>query len=184
MADNDRSLSYQKLSVLELLKAHCESQKDAIKILESKAQHNFTIINIVAAIVAALNLELGATEQIQKTIIERPLLTLIFIGYVLVVYFSIRALVLRKQASEPMDVSLTNAREWSTCDLEHHYDILVESYVNIYSHNEKIVELKGRRVQWAHTFIALVIVLIGLEALGLWPHIESALEPITSLLPR
>ncbi len=59
MTENNTYLSYQKLSVLELLKAHTQSQKDAIKTLETKAQHNFTVINIIAAIVAALNLELG-----------------------------------------------------------------------------------------------------------------------------
>ncbi len=180
MTEKNTDLSYQKLSVLELLKAHIQSQKDAIKTLENKAQHNFTIINIIAAIVASLNLELGETDKIQQIINERPLLILIFIGYVVVVYLSIRALVLRKQGTVPMTVSLKTAQDWSSCDLEHHYDILTKSYVQIYEHNEGIVELKGRRVQWSHTLIAIIIGLIVLEATGLWPQITNLVANATT----
>ncbi len=184
MTEQDTKLSYQQLNVIELLKAHVQSQKDAIKTLENKAQHNFTIINIIAAIVAALNLELGETDKIQQIINERPLLILIFIGYVVVVYLSIRALVLRKQATEPMSVSLKNAQDWSYCALEHHFDILMKSYCKIHEHNEKIVELKGSRVQRAHTLIAIIIGLIVLEASGLWPVLASTAESIINQLPR
>lgn len=48
--------------VTEILQARVQSQKDAIKTLESKAMHNFTIVNIIAGIVAALNLPFGAGE--------------------------------------------------------------------------------------------------------------------------
>ncbi len=75
-----------------------------------------------------------------------------------------------------MTVALKNAQDWSSCDLEHHYDILTKSYVQIYEHNEEIVELKGRRVQWAHTLIAIIIGLIVLEATGLWPQIANLVE--------
>ena len=47
MAGQNSELSYQQLSVVDILKAHTQSQKDAINTLESKAQHNFTIINII-----------------------------------------------------------------------------------------------------------------------------------------
>ena len=65
MVEQDTKLSYQQLSVIELLKAHVQSQKEAINALENKAQQNFTIINIIAAIVVALKLELGETDRIQ-----------------------------------------------------------------------------------------------------------------------
>lgn len=184
MADQDSQLTYQNLSVLELLKAHIQSQKDAIKTLENKAQHNFTIINIIAAIVAALNLELGETAVVQRILVERPLLTLSLAGYAAIVFLSIRALVLRRQGTVPMTVSLENAKEWSTCELEHHYDILMKSYVQIYEHNEKIVAQKGSKVRWAHVLIAVVIVLIGVEALGLWPEIVNAIEAAVNLFSR
>ncbi|MCY4062989.1 MAG: hypothetical protein OXG53_11525 [Chloroflexi bacterium] len=184
MTDPNAKLSYQQLSVLDLPKAHVQSQRDAIKTLESKAQHNFTIINIIVAIVAALNLELGAADEIQQIINERPLLVLVFVGYMVVVYLSIRTLVLRTQATEPMEVSLENAQEWSRCGLEHHYDILMKSYVQIHEHNHTIVELKGRRVQWAHRLIAATVALVILEASGLWPQIASLAENVLSLLRR
>ncbi len=184
MVGQDAKLSYQQLSVIDLLKAHIQSQKDAITTLETKAQHNFTIINIIAAIVAALNLELGEADKIQQIINERPLLILISFGYVVVVYLSIRALVLRKQGTEPMAVSLKNAQDWSNCDLEHHYDILTKSYVQIYEHNEGIVELKGRRVQWSHTLIAIIIGLIVMEATGMWPHIVYLVDNAINQLLR
>ena len=73
MAEQDTSLSFQQLSVIDLLKSHIQSQKDAIKTLENKAQHNFDIINIIAAIVAALNLDLGDTYNVRQILSERAL---------------------------------------------------------------------------------------------------------------
>ncbi len=144
MTEQDTKLSYQQLSVIELLKAHLQSQKDAIAILENKAQQNFTIINIIAAIVAALNLELEEAEKIRQVINESPLFALILFGYATIVILSIWAVMLRQQASQPMKVSLENAQDWSNCDLAHHFDILTRSYVEIHKHNEKIVRQKGR----------------------------------------
>ena len=46
------SLTYQEQSVLQLLRDHLQSQRDAIRSLETKANYNFTIVNIVAGIVA------------------------------------------------------------------------------------------------------------------------------------
>ena len=64
MTEHHNDLSFQQLSVLELLKAHIQSQKDAIATLEaSKAQQNFTTINIIAAIVAALNIDSSTDRQ-------------------------------------------------------------------------------------------------------------------------
>ena len=85
MTLTEEDLNSQQLRVLDLLKAHIQSQTDAIATLESKAQNNFTIINIIVAIVAALNLELGTADNFHQIISERPLLLLIFVGYALVV---------------------------------------------------------------------------------------------------
>ncbi len=184
MNEQDTRLTYQQESVTNLLRSHVQSQKDAIQTLENKAQHNFTIINIIAALVAALNLKLGETSEMQQIINNRPLLILIFIGYAVVVFLSLRALVLRTQATEPMTVTLKNAQDWSNCELEHHYDILMKSYLQIYDHNEKIVTLKGRRVQWAHNLIAIIIGLIVLEASGLLLLLPSWIETIFNQLQR
>ncbi len=55
MVDEAIALHNQE-KVIQLLQAHVQSQKSAIKTLESKAMHNLTIVNIIAGIVAALNL--------------------------------------------------------------------------------------------------------------------------------
>lgn len=167
MTDLNTKLSYQQLSVIELLKAHVQTQKEAINALENKAQQNFTIINIIAAIVAALNLELGETDQIQQIVNERPLFALILFVYAAVVVLSIWAVMLRQQATQPMKVSLENVQDWSNCDLAHHFDTLTKSYVIIHAHNETIVRQKGRLVQWAHILIVIVIGLIFWEVSGL-----------------
>lgn len=116
MTLTEEDLNSQQLRVLDLLKAHIQSQTDAIATLESKAQNNFTIINIIVAIVAALNLELGTADNFHQIISERPLLLLIFVGYALVVVLSLRALVIRKQATVPMTVSVKHAKDWSECE--------------------------------------------------------------------
>ena len=175
MASISESLTYQQSSVVTLLRDHVQSQRDAIEVLERKAQHNFAIINIVTAFVAALNFDLGNADQLQRMFAERPLLIAILIGYAIVVFLSMRALVLRTQAAAPMEVSLNTARRWAVADLNNHYDILLQSYVNIYDHNQAIVLKKGQSVQWAHRFIAAVIVLVLVEASGLWMPISASL---------
>ena len=169
MADKEGNLSFQQLSVIDLLKSHIQSQRDAIASLENKAQHNFTIINIIVAIVAALNLDLGAADNLHQIVSERPVLILIFVGYAFVVVLSLGALVIRKQATVPMKVSTKHVLDWSACEMEHHFDILTRSYVDIYKHNDRIVKIKGRSIQWAYTSMGTVIALIFVEALGMLP---------------
>ena len=168
MVEQNKALTYQQQSVLELLKAHVKFQDDAIKTLENKAQQNFIIINIIAAIVATLNLGLEETNLIQQITNEQLFLVIalvIFVFYVLIALLSIHTLTVRKHATHPMNPSSKNIREWSNSELEHHYDILVKSYLNIYYHNEEIVDSKGIMIKLAHRLIAIVIVLISLEAL-------------------
>ena len=169
MTRTKEDLTIQEQSVLDLLKSHIESQRDAIATLENKAQNNFTIINIIVAIVAALNLELGAAESLHQIISERPLLLVIFVGYACVVVLSLSALAIRKQATVPMNVSVKHAKDWSESELEHHLDILMRSYVAIYKYNERIVLFKGRSIKWAYTAIGVVIAATFVEAMGMLP---------------
>ncbi len=182
MANPDENLSYQQLSVLDLLKSHTQFQRDAIATLEGKAQNNFTIINIIVAIVAALNIEVGAAESFHQIVSERPLILLIFVGYVIVVVLSLHALAIRQQASVPMEVSLRHAQDWSRTDLDHHVDILVKSYVEIYKYNYRIVKFKGRSIKWAYTTIGAVIALIFVEALGMLPVLTNWFLHLVSTL--
>lgn len=182
MALTVEELNSQQIRVLDLLKAHIQSQTDAIATLESKAQNNFTIINIIVAIVAALNLELGAAKSLHHIISERPLLLAIFAGYALVVVLSLRALVIRKQATAPMTVSVKHAKDWSECEPGHQFDILIRSYVDIYRHNGRIVKLKGRSIQWAYTAIGAVIAVIFVEALGMLPILVELFLGVLNVL--
>ena len=182
MTRTEEDLTIQQQSVLDLLKSHIESQRDAITTLENKAQNNFIIINIIVAIVAALNLDLGSTDSLQEIVSKRPLLPLIFIGYAFVVILSLRALVIRKEATVPMTVSVKHAKDWSECELEHHFDILMRSYVDIYKHNDRIVLPKGRSIQWAYTAIGAVIAMIFVEALGMLPLLIGILLRLLSIL--
>ena len=185
MSEQKTQLTCQQQGVIELLKAHVQSQKDAIQAIENKAQHNFTIINIIAAFVAALNLRLGETNEIQQIINNRPLLILIFIGYIVIALLSLKALWLRTQSTEPMKVTLKNAQDWSSCELEQYYHILVRSYQDIYDDNGKIVDSKVFMVKWAHRLLAIVIVLIFLEAsAGLLLLLPSWVENIFNQLSR
>lgn len=168
MSEQKTQLTYQQRSVIELLKAHVQSQNDAIKTLENKARHNFIIINIIIAIVATFNFGLGETNSMRQIINERPPLFFIFLASAFIALLSIRTIAVRKHATHPMDPSYKNAKEWSNSDLEHHYDILVRSYLNIYDHNKEIVDSKGIMVKLAHRLLAIVVVLICLEAAGLF----------------
>ena len=167
MANANDSLSYQQLTVLELLKSHIRAQKDAIATLENKAQQNFTVINIIIGIVAGLNLNGGASDTLPNIVSGRPMLIAVFLGYVAVVVLSLGALAISRQATAPMKVSVKNTVEWSETDVKHLFDILTRSYVGIYRHNERIVKLKGRSVKWSYTIFVIVIAAIFVEALGL-----------------
>lgn len=182
MTSIHEDLSFQQQSVLDLFNSHIQSQRDAIATLESKAQNNFTIINIIVAIVAALNLELGAAESLHQIISERPLLLVIFIGYACVVVLSLSALAIRKQATVPMKVSVKHAKDWSECELEHHLDILMQSYVEVYKYNERIVLFKGRSIKWAYTAIGVVIAATFVEALGMLPILIDLLLRLLALV--
>lgn len=180
MASPDENLSFQQLRVLDLLKSHIQSQRDAIDTLENKAQRNFTIINIITGIVAALNL--GSMDTLPNIVSERPMLILIFCGYVLVVVLSLGALVIRRQASVPMRVSRKNAIQWSETDVNHLFDILTRSYVGIYRHNERILKLKGRSVQWSYTTIFAVVAAVFVEVLGLTSFAVELVQVFVSAL--
>lgn len=184
MSEQNTQLTYQRQSVIELLKTHIQSQNDAIKTLENKAQQNFIIINIIIAIVATFNLGLGETNSMRQIINERPPLFFIFLASAFIALLSIRTIAVRKHATHPMDPSYKNAKEWSNSDLEHHYDILVRSYLNIYDHNKEIVDSKGIMVKLAHRLLAVVIVLICLEASGFLTLLPGWIETIFNQFPR
>ena len=84
-------LTFQEESVLDLLKSHVQSQKNAIEALQRKAQYNFTIVNIIAAIVAGLNFDYQWSA-------ERPggaVLGVVIVLAMLALYFVIALLSIR-----------------------------------------------------------------------------------------
>ncbi len=162
--------------VTEILQAHVQSQKEAIKTLESKVMHNLTIVNIIAGIVAALNLPFSAGEvRLQQIIGNQPLVYLIatVISIVsvalcaLVAMLSIRILWVRRLRTHPMNPSEQNAKDWSACDPEYFGELMQQSYLLIYNNNACIVDEKGSMVTWSHKAIVAIIVLILLGSVAL-----------------
>lgn len=161
--------------VIQLLKAHVKSQKDAIKTLESKAMHNLTIVNIIAGIVAAFNLPFSAGEaRLQQIIGEQPVVYFVATGLsvaiivlcALVAYLSIGTLWVRRQRTHPMEPTEENALDWSACEPEYFLELLQKSYLQIYTRNARIVDEKGSRVIWSHRLIVAIIVVIFLGSSG------------------
>ena len=162
--------------VINILQAHVQSQKEAIKTLENKAMHNFTIVNIIAGIVAALNLPFSAGEaRLQQVVGNQPLVYCIAtaISVVLVVLcalvaiLSIRTLWVRRLRTHPMNPSEQNANDWSTCDPEYFPELMQKSYFLIYRNNACIVDEKGSMVTWSHKVIVAIIILILLGSVVL-----------------
>ncbi len=162
-------------SVIELLQAHVKSQKDAIRTLESKAMHNLTIVNIIAGIVAALNLPFGAGEvRLRQIFREEPAIYAVAVLFsvvllflcALVAYLSIRTLWVRRQRTHPMEPTEQNAKDWSACEPEYFLELLQTSYLQIYTRNARIVDDKGSMVVWSHRLIVTIIVVIFLGSIG------------------
>ena len=173
MSERKSSLNDQEFGVQQLLRAHTESQREAISALENKAQQNFTIINIIAAIVVALNLGPGGSASIQDLLAGRPLFILILVLYALVAILSIRTLRVSKRATHPMTPNEANAKAWAECDAQSFHKLVVESELLIYGHNKVIVDDKGDMVKWAHRLIIVIIGLIFADALGIVPWLSD-----------
>ena len=163
--------------VINILQAHVQSQKEAIKTLENKAMHNLTIVNIIAGIVAALNLPFSAGEvRLQQIIGNQPLVffiaTAISILLValcaLVAILSIRTLWVRRLRTHPMNPSEQNAKDWTACDPEYFSELMQNSYLLIYRNNACIVDEKGSMVTWSHKAIVAIIffIFLGTVVLG------------------
>ena len=124
MVDEAIALHNQE-KVIQLLQAHVQSQKSgSIKTLESKAMHNLTIVNIIAGIVAALNLPFSAGEvRLRQIIGNHPLVYFIATATsvvlvalcALVAILSIRTLWVRRLRTHPMQPSEQNAGHGLVC---------------------------------------------------------------------
>lgn len=165
-------------SVTQLLKDHVQSQKDAIKVLERKAMHNLTIVNIIAGIVAALNLPFVTGEARLQQIAGYQTLgyfisiaaSIVLVALcALVAALSIRTLWVRRLRTHPMQPTEQNALDWSACETVYFREILQKSYLQIYQYNGKIVDDKGSMVNWSHKVIVLIILIIlfGSAVLGI-----------------
>ena len=156
-------LEYQEQSVLDLLKAHVQSQEDEIYALQKKAQYNFTVSNILAAILAGFNIESvstadpNAVEQLRLN-----LLGLMGIFYVCIAALSTHVILVRPRLTRPMDPSAKNVEEWSTCSLVHHKKILADSYLLVYQDLEEMNSNLAGAVKVAQSLILFAIVVFML----------------------
>ena len=143
--------------VAGLLKLHMDSAENAIVTLERKAQSNFLVMNIIAGIGAALNVEFGDVTQ------NVPLITilsiLIGLSYFAVAWLSILVLKPRRQATWPMPPKWDMIQKWLKRDTRKYLRYLVAEYERNYSMNSKVVEKKSEWVLISHL---LLIVMMGL----------------------
>lgn len=162
--------------VLELLKAHVESQKDAIKHLEQKALHNLVAVNIIAGIVAAFNLPFIAGDVVLRRVLENQrevyavvlILSSVFVAVcAMVALLSVRVLRVRTQSTHPMDPTEDNIRDWTLTDTPYFQELIRASYLQIYQNNAHIVDGKGDMVRWSHRLMTVLILLILACIIGL-----------------
>lgn len=177
MEAQSKVLTFQERSVLDLLKAHVQSKKDAIDALQKKAQYNFTTINILGAVVAGFNIDDVATADLQAVSNLRVfLILLIGILYCLVAVLSIRALRVKKRRSFPMKPSKEIMEEWTRCTVDHHKKVLRESYLIIYEDLGKIEDGIANKVECGHTCIVVAIVLFIVQALISLPPVGTVIN--------
>ena len=176
MGTQDATLTFNEESVLELLKAHVQRQYASADVLQRKAQFNFTTVNVLAAIVAGFSIEIGGASASTVAAATRVIIIVIMgIIYCWVAYLSLKALGVRNYASLPMDPTKSTIEEWTKCTPNHHKEILIESYRNIYESNQKIATAIGRRVSCSHRLILVGIVLFIVQAL-------VAVEPVGKVM--
>lgn len=175
MIDKSPTFNIQQ-RVDELLQAHVQSQKDAIKSLEQKALHNLIIVNIVAGIIAAFNFPLLADNSRVQLMVgsQREVFGIVFIATLafvgvcaLVAIMSVRVLWVRDLYTHPMEPSRRNISRWSRANQDYFPTLLRDSYLTIYNNNAQILYDKGNMVRWSHRLIALMIISILAASVGL-----------------
>ena len=172
-SDMVTELTFQQSNVIELLKSHLLSQQEALKTLESKARHNFTIINIIAAIIVGFNFGLSGTNDLRLMVGERPLLLLSVVMYVVIAILSLRILYVKEHATYPMNPSRSNIEAWSNCSLSDHYEVLSQSYLLVYESNAKIVDSKGVLLKTSHRLLTASILVLVLDSAQVFPSIAA-----------
>lgn len=168
----------------ELLQAHVQSQKDAIKALEQKALHNLIIINIIAGIIAAFNFPfLTDSARVQQMVgSQRDALAFVYVATVafssvcaLVVIMSVRVLWVRDLHTHPMEPSRRNISRWSNANDEYFPVLIRDSYLTIYNNNARILYDKGNMVRWSHRLIASIILSVLVASIVLGIHFFASL---------
>ena len=163
-------LTYRQQYVVQLLGANIQFQNDASRILDAKAQLNFSIANIVLGIITAFNLGVGHIEHLREYINERPALTVVVVGiYAFTIFCSIWALKPRLQAGFPLEPNAEDIKSWTECKTPDFYDVLTKSYEAIYRKNETANRCKGQLVQLSHVLIALEIAVVFGAGARLFP---------------
>ena len=158
--------THQQQTVIQLLQSNVSWLDEANSTLEKKAQLNFNVTNIVAAILSSLNLAQTDSNFISVATRHHGLLVLLFFGYLVVILLSIFALSPSDYLAFPLDPEEDTIKQWSELDRQTFYETLTESWALIYKNNKKINENKGNMVFWSQIFLVLDIVIILLIAIG------------------
>ena len=158
--------TFQQQTVIQLLQSNVIWLDEATNALEKKAQLNFNVTNIIAAIFSSLNLAQTESNFIAVSTRHYGLLILVFLVYLVVMILSISALSPSNYMAYPLDPDEKIVKQWSQLDREKFYEKLTESWVLIYKNNKKINENKGSLVLWSQIFLVVDIVMVLLIGIG------------------
>lgn len=174
-------VTLQEESVLNLLQEHVRSKKDSIARLQKKAQYNFTTINILAAVVAGLNIDIAdATQLVEIANIRALVIFLMALIYLAVAGLSVWALWVKDRRSVPMEPTEETVEQWVTCTIEDHNKVLRESYLLVYRDIDKLGEGIALKVMWGHRLIILGILLFLVQSIIALPPFASLLSQLIS----
>ncbi|MCY4071454.1 MAG: hypothetical protein OXG60_09145 [Chloroflexi bacterium] len=157
---NSIGSTLQKQAVIQLLHSNVCWLDEATNSLEKKAQLNFYVTNVIAAILSSLNLAHIESNLIEISSRHYGLLVLVFLGYLVVMILSISALSPSDYLAYPLDPDEETVKQWSELDRQRFYEKLTESWILIYRNNKKINENKGILVLWSQIFLVLDIVIV------------------------
>lgn len=164
-------LTFQQKTVLATLQKHTQFIDEAIITIENKAQQNFTIVNIVAAIAGAVNISSLSPSEIAQAIQSNPYFLLIYspsillaISYCATVFFSMQAMSLAVHGSHPILVTEEEVMRWEKYPISAFYKWTKLAYIEIYKENKCVSEKKAKSVHYSRRCISVAVSALFIQA--------------------
>lgn len=172
MRKNDAELSFQQRNVLATLKDHAADIEGAIRSIESRAQHNFTVISIVLGVAAAVNLAPVTSPDMLAAIKGNGLYLATYLpsvyllgAYCRTAYLSLHAMSVTKRGLLPILVTKEEIRRWERFTVNAYYRHTINAYIDIYQENKDIVASKAKSIKSAHEYIRNAVLAVAAQAI-------------------